>query len=192
MAADPVVTGAFRWMSPAGELQGELAHGVLVRLRFVEAGMQLPLPAELQEDAEGQMPLAFSEAPAIRWWEDALAAYWAGRPMAWPPWTLLGGTAFERQVWQTLIDIPWGHVVAYGDVARAVGRPRAVRAVGRAVGANPLAIVVPCHRVVGASGSLTGYRGGLPRKEALLGVEGTWPLPLTRTRTSPGVSGSAW
>lgn len=81
------------------------------------------------------------------------------------------GTNFQREVWQALCAIPYGETASYADIARAIGRPRAVRAVGAANGANPLAVVVPCHRVIGADGSLTGYGGGLPAKRWLLAHE---------------------
>ena len=83
----------------------------------------------------------------------------------------LRGTAFQREVWDALLQIPWGQTRSYGNVAQAIGRPLAVRAVGRAVGANPITLMVPCHRVVGTNGSLTGYAGGLDRKRALLALE---------------------
>lgn len=82
------------------------------------------------------------------------------------------GTPFQRDVWQALREIPVGQTVTYGELARVLGRPRAVRAVGAAVGRNPFSVVVPCHRVVGANGSLTGYAGGLARKAELLALEG--------------------
>ncbi len=82
------------------------------------------------------------------------------------------GTPFQCAVWLALRDIPPGRLSSYGAVASQVGRPAAVRAVGAAVGRNPLSIIVPCHRVVGRDGSLTGYAGGLPRKQALLEHEG--------------------
>lgn len=82
------------------------------------------------------------------------------------------GTPFQQQVWQRLLAIPSGALSTYGEIARQVGRPDAARAVGAAVGRNPLTIIVPCHRVVGADGSLTGYAAGLPRKQALLLLEG--------------------
>lgn len=81
------------------------------------------------------------------------------------------GTAFQHQVWNELRRIPYGETVSYGELARRIGRPTASRAVGAANGRNPLAIVVPCHRVIGADGTLTGYGGGLPVKEALLALE---------------------
>ena len=80
----------------------------------------------------------------------------------------LRGTPFQRQVWQALRDIPCGQVMHYGQLAEALGRPGAARAVGAANGANPVSVVVPCHRLIGADGSLTGYGGGLPRKRFLL------------------------
>ena len=81
------------------------------------------------------------------------------------------GTPFQKAVWKALMKIPYGETRSYGDVAKAVGRPTAVRAVGLANGRNPLPIVVPCHRVIGASGKLVGYGGGLPVKQALLDRE---------------------
>ncbi|CNE60673.1 putative methylated-DNA--protein-cysteine methyltransferase [Yersinia nurmii] len=82
------------------------------------------------------------------------------------------GTAFQRQVWQELRNIPCGKTLSYGELAQRIGRPTASRAVGMANGLNPISIVVPCHRVIGASGSLTGYAGGVERKRWLLAHEG--------------------
>ncbi|MEI8326711.1 MAG: methylated-DNA--[protein]-cysteine S-methyltransferase [Betaproteobacteria bacterium] len=82
------------------------------------------------------------------------------------------GTAFAQLVWQALLQIPFGQTCCYADVAKAIGKPSAVRAVGAAVGRNPLSVIVPCHRVLGADGSLTGYAGGLERKTRLLQFEG--------------------
>ena len=87
----------------------------------------------------------------------------------------LQGTPFQREVWRSLSEIPAGRTVSYADIAARIGRPRAVRAVGAAVGANPVAIIVPCHRVIGRDGSLTGYAGGLARKTTLLRHEGAMP-----------------
>ncbi|MBA4178073.1 MAG: cysteine methyltransferase [Leptothrix sp. (in: Bacteria)] len=104
-----------------------------------------------------------------------LAAYWQAprRPFTVPldP----QGTDFQRAVWRVLCGIGPGTLGSYGEVARAVGRPTAARAVGAAIGRNPLGIIVPCHRVVGAGGALTGYAGGLHRKQALLELEGALP-----------------
>ena len=81
------------------------------------------------------------------------------------------GSAFEHAVWEALMDIPYGTTTSYGEIARRVGRPAAARAVGAANAANPIALIVPCHRVIGANGRLTGYGGGLPMKRALLAHE---------------------
>jgi methylated-DNA-[protein]-cysteine S-methyltransferase len=81
------------------------------------------------------------------------------------------GTPFQLAVWTALQQIPYGETVSYGELARRLGNPRAVRAVGLANGANPIAIVIPCHRVIGSNGSLVGYGGGLPIKQALLALE---------------------
>ncbi|MDP2988100.1 methylated-DNA--[protein]-cysteine S-methyltransferase, partial [Hydrogenophaga sp.] len=82
------------------------------------------------------------------------------------------GTPFQQQVWQALLGIAPGATASYGSLSAAIGKPAAVRALGAAVGRNPISIVVPCHRVLGANGSLTGYAGGLERKTALLSLEG--------------------
>jgi methylated-DNA-[protein]-cysteine S-methyltransferase len=81
------------------------------------------------------------------------------------------GTAFQKQVWRRLQEIPYGHTISYGELARRAGNAKASRAVGAANGANPIPIVIPCHRVIGVNGKLTGFGGGLPIKEALLALE---------------------
>jgi methylated-DNA-[protein]-cysteine S-methyltransferase len=86
--------------------------------------------------------------------------------------TCRSGTPFQRSVWQALCAIPFGQTTSYGEHARALGNPRALRAVGAAIGRNPVSIIVPCHRVLGATRTLTGYAGGLERKRALLALEG--------------------
>jgi methylated-DNA-[protein]-cysteine S-methyltransferase len=88
------------------------------------------------------------------------------------PLDLSAGTAFQQSVWQALLKIPFGKTTSYGALSSSIGKPLAVRAVGTAIGRNPIGIIVPCHRVVGADGSLTGYAGGLHRKEAFLALEG--------------------
>ena len=95
----------------------------------------------------------------------------AGRRHFDLPLDLRQGTDFQRGVWQALLAIPAGATLSYGALADRIGNPQAVRAVGAAVGRNPLSIIVPCHRVVGATGKLTGYAGGLDRKQALLLLE---------------------
>lgn len=84
------------------------------------------------------------------------------------------GTAFQQRVWQALQEIPFGHTWSYAGLAEHIGNPKAVRAVGTANGANPISIIIPCHRVIGSNGTLTGYGGGLERKQALLQLEGAW------------------
>ena len=81
------------------------------------------------------------------------------------------GTAFQKQVWDRLLAVPWGSTNTYGGIGRALGNPRACQAVGQAVGRNPIAIIIPCHRIIGADGSLTGYAGGLEMKRWLLNHE---------------------
>jgi len=117
--------------------------------------------------AEGRSP------PAVR---GPFEAYFRGeaRALETVPWQA-SGTAFQLKVWEALCAIPAGETISYAELARRIGRPTAVRAVGLANGANPVAVVVPCHRVIGTNGSLTGYGGGLPRKRWLLDLEGATP-----------------
>ena len=102
----------------------------------------------------------------LRW----LDIYFSGRNPDFNPPLLLRGTTFQQRVWETLLTIPYGETVTYGELARRLG-VRSAQAVGGAVGHNPISIIVPCHRVVGANGALTGYAGGLDRKRALLQLE---------------------
>ena len=144
---------------------------------------------------------------ALRWHQAAghpllalasvqLSDYLAGRHRQFElPLSLAGGSAFEQAVWRALQDIPRGGTCSYSALAAAIGRPKAARAVGTAVGRNPLSIIVPCHRVLGTGGALTGYAGGLARKVALLQLEGAVfapdptliqpTLPTLSTRPAP-------
>ncbi|CAB0151726.1 Methylated-DNA--protein-cysteine methyltransferase, constitutive [Pseudidiomarina piscicola] len=85
------------------------------------------------------------------------------------------GTEFQRKVWRSLEAIPYGKLVSYGDIANTIGNPKGVRAVGMANSKNPIGIIIPCHRVIGVNRTLTGYAGGLDKKEKLLRLEGCWP-----------------
>lgn len=118
----------------------------------------------------GQVKLTPGAAPdPVR---GAVLAYFNGNARALEPLSVATrGTPFQREVWAALRSIPAGETRSYGQLAAAIGRPKAVRAVGLANGANPVGIIVPCHRVVGANGTLTGYAGGLERKRWLLAHE---------------------
>jgi methylated-DNA-[protein]-cysteine S-methyltransferase len=108
-----------------------------------------------------------------------LQEYFAGERVAFDVPLDMEGDPFERLVWRALQEVPYGETVSYGELARRIGHPSAARAVGLANARNPIAIVVPCHRVIGADGTLTGYGGGLERKRALLDLEsGQARLPL--------------
>jgi methylated-DNA-[protein]-cysteine S-methyltransferase len=100
-----------------------------------------------------------------------LTAYFGGRLREFDVPVAPEGTPFQRRVWAALQQIPYGNTLSYAELARRVGNPKAVRAVGLANGANPIAIIIPCHRVIGSNGSLTGYGGGLGTKQALLALE---------------------
>jgi methylated-DNA-[protein]-cysteine S-methyltransferase len=101
-----------------------------------------------------------------------LGEYFAGARTQFDVALDFDGTEFQRAVWQALLTIPYGETRSYGDIARQIGRPKAVRAVGAANGRNPISIIAPCHRVIGASGELTGFAGGMRAKETLLTIEG--------------------
>lgn len=100
-----------------------------------------------------------------------LDAYFAGRLQKFTSRLAFNGTPFQNQVWKQLTRIPYGETISYMELANRIENPKAVRAVGMANGANPIAIIVPCHRVIGSNGSLTGFGGGLPNKRALLELE---------------------
>ena len=111
--------------------------------------------------------------PVLREAITQLAAYYAGERSGFDlPLDLQAGTAFQQSVWDALRRIPRGGTTSYAELARRLGKPQAARAIGAAVGRNPVSIVVPCHRVLGTDGTLTGYAGGLERKTALLRLEG--------------------
>jgi methylated-DNA-[protein]-cysteine S-methyltransferase len=129
----------------------------------------------------GQGKKTFSLDPA--WEEDTnspilqealeqLHAYFAGSPVAFTVPLHIEGTEFQKQVWAELVKIPFGVQQSYQDIAEAIGRPKAARAVGAAVGRNPLPLFIPCHRIIGANGALTGFASGLAIKEQLLRLEG--------------------
>jgi methylated-DNA-[protein]-cysteine S-methyltransferase len=135
-------------------------------------------PFWLEADGDGLTRVAFegptgasSDDPLLAEAEEQLRAYCAGELERFDLPLSPGGTAFQRRVWDALAAIPYGTVTTYVALAHAIGAPRAWRAVGAANGRNPLPIVVPCHRVVGVSGALTGYGGGLELKRALLAHE---------------------
>ena len=110
--------------------------------------------------------------PVLHKAAEQVLAYLGGKCQGFDlPLDLGSGTAFQQSVWQALRGIGFGQTLSYGDIARQIGRAQAVRAVGAAVGRNPLSLVVPCHRVLGARGQLTGYAGGLERNQALLQLE---------------------
>jgi methylated-DNA-[protein]-cysteine S-methyltransferase len=106
---------------------------------------------------------------------EQLRAYFAGRLRAFDLSLAPAGTPFQLSVWRALETIPYGETTTYGAIARQIGRPTAIRAVGAANGANPLPIVIPCHRVIGRNGTLTGFGGGLAAKEILLKLESRQP-----------------
>ena len=148
--------------SPVGTLLLVSDGTALTALHFGDAGAARRLDASaVADETAAPFPQARRE----------LAEYFAGRRAAFTIPLAPRGTPFQERVWHALRAIPHGATASYGEIARAVGSPKAVRAVGAANARNPLAIVVPCHRVIGSDGTLTGYAGGLARKKALLALE---------------------
>lgn len=111
------------------------------------------------------------DVPVLKLAAEQLKSYFAGLLDHFDLPLAFRGTEFQNKVWSELVKIPHGQTISYGELARRVGSPKASRAVGLANGKNPIAIIVPCHRVIGANGTLTGYGGGLPRKKKLLELE---------------------
>jgi methylated-DNA-[protein]-cysteine S-methyltransferase len=146
--------------SPVGELTLTAVGGVLTGVHMNE---QRHIP-KIQDGCE-------RDDAGLAHVVTQLDAYFAGELTDFDFAMEMRGTDFQRRVWAALCEIPYGETISYGELARRVGNPKASRAVGLANGRNPIAIVVPCHRVIGADGSLTGYGGGLERKVWLLGHE---------------------
>jgi methylated-DNA-[protein]-cysteine S-methyltransferase len=146
--------------SPLGELlalgDGRRLHGL-----YMQEGRTAIAVQPGWEEAEEP----FADA------RDQLADYWAGRRVGFDLPLEMTGSPFQRRVWRALQDIPYGETTSYGELARRIGVPSAARAVGLANGHNPICVIVPCHRVIGADGSLTGFGGGLERKRLLLELE---------------------
>jgi methylated-DNA-[protein]-cysteine S-methyltransferase len=150
----------FRTMdSPVGPLTLAGKDGRLMHLRMVDQTYEPSRNSWERDDT------AFPEAV------EQLAAYFAGERREFDLELDLVGTDFQRRVWKALLTIPYGQTRSYGRIAEQIGSPGASRAVGLANGHNPIGIIVPCHRVIGANGGLTGYGGGLDRKRALLELE---------------------
>jgi methylated-DNA-[protein]-cysteine S-methyltransferase len=146
--------------SPVGELLASAdSAGRIAGLHFLD-GHRLPARDGWVRDEQALAPL-----------REQLEGYFAGERRDFELELAPSGSAFQLAVWRALRAIPYGQTASYGEIATAVGRPGAARAVGGANNRNPIAIVVPCHRVIGVDGTLTGYGGGLPRKQRLLALE---------------------
>jgi methylated-DNA-[protein]-cysteine S-methyltransferase len=152
--------------SPVGPLTLAGVDGRLMHLRMVDQTYEPDRAGWTSDDG------AFADAVA------QLEAYFAGDLMDFDLDLDLVGTQFQRRVWEALITIPYGETRSYGQIAQQIGSPGASRAVGLANGHNPIGIIVPCHRVIGANGSLTGYGGGLDRKKSLLEMEKNRVAPV--------------
>lgn len=147
--------------SPVGPLLLAGDSEALHVLSFGIGSRPREIDAEWKPDTEGVLTRVRRE----------LDDYFAGRLKTFSTRLAFNGTAFQNAVWRQLTRIPYGETISYLELARRIDNPKAVRAVGMANGANPIAIIVPCHRVIGSNGSLTGFGGGLPTKRALLELE---------------------
>ena len=135
---------------------------------------------EITADKDGVTAVRFVDAPSLSDNPNALTRlacaqleeYFSGQRRDFDLPLNPRGTAFQQQVWQQLCEVGYGQTASYGEVAKRLNNPKAVRAVGMANGRNPIAIIIPCHRIIGSNGGLTGYAGGLERKKFLLGLEG--------------------
>ena len=149
---------SFHLKTPLGPMQAELSEHALAKLSFsVTKKKATSVPGVYQALA------AEIEGQINRYFDGILKEFSLPLEPA--------GTDFEKRTWSELERIPWGTTTSYGEIAQRLGDPNLSRAVGRANGANPIAICIPCHRVIGASGDLTGYAGGLDKKKALLDLE---------------------
>lgn len=195
MSAGPAPGGYARMPSPLGDILLLARAGRLAGLYFVgqrddpgpgEAIALADLPIdELAELAlpgvtgtqSDRLASGLADRRLLAQARSQVDAYFAGELCSFDLPLDLAGTPFQKAVWQALLTIPFGTTTSYGDIAARCGLPAAARAVGRAVGSNPVSIVVPCHRVIGRDGSLTGFGGGLDRKRGLLALEaGEAPL----------------
>ena len=156
--------------TPIGKVRVELGEKGVTRLRLPHVGgHDNDRPEGFRGGSGAGTDGERREADRVR---EQLAQYFRGGRREFSIPLDLRGTDFQVRVWRAVSKIPYGTTASYADAARVVGRPRAVRAVGSAVGANPVPILVPCHRVIGSSGALTGYGGGLEMKRWLLRLEG--------------------
>jgi methylated-DNA-[protein]-cysteine S-methyltransferase len=154
----------YSWFdSPIGQLLLVGDEASLRCLYMVDHKHQLPVA-----DRSERNDMAFRDV------RQQLEAYFAGKLQRFEVALAGEGSAFQKRVWQALLEIPFGETESYGQLARRIGNDKASRAVGLANGRNPISIIVPCHRVIGANGSLTGYGGGVERKKWLLEHEKRW------------------
>lgn len=148
--------------SPAGKLKLVASHRGLAAILWENDD---PKRVRLSPLAENK------EHPVLLEAERQLNEYFAGKRKTFSVKFDFAGTEFQKKVWQALATVPFGETRSYGQIARQIGRPKAVRAVGAATGKNPISIIVPCHRVIGSNGQLTGFAGGLQTKARLLRIE---------------------
>lgn len=152
-----------RFDSPLGPVIAVAGEAGLTHVDFVGAKYEKPVGRDWVEDPAH---------PALRACREQLDEYFAGDRKAFDLPLAAQGSAFQQRVWQEIARVPYGETITYGELAKRAGVPGQARAAGAATGRNPIGVIVPCHRIMGSDGSLTGYAGGLERKRGLLELEG--------------------
>lgn len=142
------------YKSPIGEIKIEASEKEIVAIKFTDCESNVGKPNEITKNCEKQ-----------------LQEYFLGKRKTFEIALNPAGTEFQKKLWKKICQIPYGKTVSYKEIAKSIGNDKAVRAVGTAIGKNPIAIIVPCHRVIGSNGSMTGYAYGINKKIALLRLE---------------------
>jgi methylated-DNA-[protein]-cysteine S-methyltransferase len=163
---------------PLGRLLLVASEGALVGVHFVDGRYAQPVDPSWRRD---------DQEVVLRQAREQVREYWTGARREFDVVLRPAGTAFQQRVWSEIAGIPFGETISYTELARRAGAPRGIRAAGLATGRNPISIVIPCHRVVGSGGSLTGYGGGLDRKRALLDFEAGRARGRTVTLVAAGL-----
>ncbi len=152
-----------KFVTPLGTVLATAAGGFITSVNFIGAKYTRPVAPDWREDPQ---------STPLKECAQQLADYFAGKRQCFDLPLAPGGTGFQQRVWKEIAGVPFGATITYSELARRAGAPGSARAAGAATGRNPVGVVIPCHRIVGTNGSLTGYAGGLERKTRLLELEG--------------------
>ena len=158
-----------RFETPLGTVLATAAGGFITSVNFIDAKYTKPIDPEWTQDPD---------SPALKECAAQLGDYFGGKRRSFDLPLAPEGTPFQKRVWQEIARVPFGATLTYSELAARAGAAGSARAAGAATGRNPIAVIVPCHRIVGSDGSLTGYAGGLERKTKLLEIEGVLQASL--------------